>query len=86
MGDAFSESIIRYLKEQGWNVGFSVHLNTWLPSGLIDSIGTFLTGATITSDWIQGLSLPTDDSRDIPNTNYKMGRRNSEGYQCRYRD
>lgn len=32
MGGAFSEGIIRYLKEQGWNVDFSIHLNTWLPS------------------------------------------------------
>ena len=40
-GGAFSEGIIRYLKEQGWNVDFSIHLNTWLPSELMGSVGTF---------------------------------------------
>ena len=67
MGGAFSEGIIRYLKEQGWNVDFSIHLNTWLPSELMGSVGTFLIDATITNDWVQGLSLPIDGSRDIPN-------------------
>ena len=49
MGGAFSEGIIRYLKEQGWNVDFSIHLNTWLPSELMGSVGTFLIDATILS-------------------------------------
>ena len=86
MGGAFSEGIIRYLKEQGWNVDFSIHLNTWLPSELMGSVGTFLIDATITNDWVQGLSLPIDGSRDIPNANYKIRKKSNEGYQYRHRD
>ncbi|RAZ06615.1 type IV secretion protein Rhs, partial [Klebsiella oxytoca] len=42
--------------------------------------------ATITNDWVQGLSLPIDGSRDIPNANYKIRKKSNEGYQYRHRD
>lgn len=86
MGGAFAEGIIQYLKEQGWNVDFSIHLNAWLPSELVGSLGTFLIDATITNDWVQGLSLPIDGNRDIPNANYKIRKKSNEGYQYRHRD
>lgn len=50
------------------------------------SVGTFLIDATITNDWAQGLSLPIDGNRDIPNANYKIRKKSNEGYQYRHRD
>ena len=38
------------------------------------------------NDWVQGLSLPIDGSRDIPNANYKIRKKSNEGYQYRHRD
>ena len=43
------------------------------------SVGTFLIDATITNDWVQGLSLPIDGSRDIPNANYKIRKKRMKG-------
>lgn len=58
MRGAFSQGMIKYLKEKGWNVDFAIYLNAWLPSELTDTEGVFSIDATVTNDWVQGWSLP----------------------------
>jgi len=86
MGGAFSEGMIRYLKEKGWTVDVAIHFNTWAPSELQGSKGTLLVDATITNDWVQGLSLPIDGDRDIPNANYRIRKKSEKGWLYKHRD
>lgn len=86
MGGAFSQGMIQYLKEKGWVTDMAIYLNAWQPSELIGIEGTFAVDATITNDWVQGLSLPINGDRDIPSADYRIRKKSEKGWQYRHRD
>ena len=86
MRGAFSQGMIKYLKEKGWNVDFAIYLNAWLPSELTDTEGVFSIDATVTNDWVQGWSLPINGNRDIPNANYRVSKQSEKGWKYRHKD
>jgi RHS repeat-associated protein len=86
MGGAFSEGMIKYLKEQGWVVYVAIHLNTWRPNELKGSDGTLLIDATVTNDWVQGLGSPLNGNRDISGADYRIRKNSNLGWQYRHRD
>jgi RHS repeat-associated protein len=84
MGGTFAEGMIQYLKEQGWTVDMAIHFNAWQPTELQGSEGTFLIDATITNDWVQGLSISS--TREIPNAAYQIRKISEKGWRFRHRD
>nr|WP_305210196.1 DUF6443 domain-containing protein [Bacteroides intestinalis] len=86
MGGAFSEGMIRYLEEQGWTVNTVFHLNAWQPTELYGVKGPLRVDATITNDWVQGLSLPISGNRDIPNADYKIRKKSTKEWKSIHRD
>ena len=86
MGGAFSEGMIRYLEEQGWTVNTVFHLNAWQPTELYGVKGPLRVDATITNDWVQGLSLPISGNRDIPNAGYKIRKKSTKEWKSIHRD
>ena len=86
MGGAFSEGMIRYLEEQGWTVNTVFHLNAWQPTELYGVKGPLRVDATITNDWVQGLSLPISGNRDIPNADYKIRIKSTKEWKSIHRD
>ena len=86
MGGAFSEGMIRHLEEQGWTVNTVFHLNAWQPTELYGVKGPLRVDATITNDWVQGLSLPISGNRDIPNADYKIRKKSTKEWKSIHRD
>ena len=86
MGGAFSEGMVRYLEEQGWTVNTVFHLNAWQPTELYGVKGPLRVDATITNDWVQGLSLPISGNRDIPNADYKIRKKSTKEWKSIHRD
>ncbi len=86
MGGTFSEGMIRYLEEQGWTVNTVFHLNAWQPTELYGVKGPLRVDATITNDWVQGLSLPISGNRDIPNADYKIRKKSTKEWKSIHRD
>jgi RHS repeat-associated protein len=92
MGGAFAEGMIDYLKSQGWKVETTVHLNTWEPGELVsnkdkvDGVGTEVIDAAITNDPVQGLSIPINGDRNIPNADVRVRKKSKEDLKYRHRD
>ena len=84
MGGVFSDGMIAYLKEQGWNVEVAVHFNAWEPSKIQKWNFTLLFDATVTNDWVQSLGI-NNGNRDIPGANYTHREESDAGYKYRHR-
>lgn len=68
MGGAFSEGMIRYLTEQGWETENAVFLNAWEPSEIKNKEEKNRIDATCTNDPVQSLSIPIFGDPDIPSS------------------
>ena len=66
MGGAFSEGMIRYLAEQGWETSNAVFLNAWDPSKITNKEEGNRIDATCSNDPVQLLSIPLLGKPDIP--------------------
>ncbi len=87
MGGAFSEGMIDYLTEKGHNVRAVVHFNAWDPSNMnVSREGAITIDATVTNDWVQGLSLPINGIRDIPGAQFKIRKKSDKGIPYRHRE
>lgn len=50
MGGAFSEGMMRYLSEKGWEIENAVFLNTWEPAQIKNKVENTRIDATCTND------------------------------------
>ena len=66
MGGAFSEGMIKYLSEQGWEIENAVFLNAWEPSRIQTKMENNRIDATFINDPVQLLSIPLFGKPDIP--------------------
>ncbi|KAA6302580.1 MAG: hypothetical protein EZS26_001087 [Candidatus Ordinivivax streblomastigis] len=85
MGGAFSDGVMKYLKEQGWDVDVSVYFNAWSPTEIQGSDGTLLVDATGTNDWVQALSH-NHGNVSIPGADYTVRKESDAGWQFVHRD
>ena len=89
MGGAFSEGMMKYLREQGWRIDGVVHLNAWDPTSL-NGEGyrddyTITIDATITNDPVQILGRPLEDY-GIPGADATIRKKSGKGISYRHRD
>lgn len=68
MGGAFSEGMIKYLAEQGWETENAVFLNAWDPTQINSKKESTRIDATCTNDPVQSLSFSFLESPDIPSS------------------
>lgn len=66
MGGAFSEGMMKFLKEQGWEIENAVFLNAWEPARIKNKVEKTRFDATCTNDPVQFLSKPIFGEPDIP--------------------
>ena len=89
LGGAFSEGMMKYLREQGWSIDGVVHLNSWDPTSLngegYSDDYTITIDATITNDPVQFLGRPIDDY-DIPGADVSIRKESDKGISYRHRD
>ncbi|GHU74860.1 type IV secretion protein Rhs [Bacteroidia bacterium] len=85
MGGAFSDGVMKYLKEQGWDVDVAVYFNAWSPTSIEGSDGTILVDATVTNDWVQALSHDKGNI-NIPNANYTVRKKSNGNWDTVHRD
>jgi len=72
MGGAFSEGMIKYLVEQGWETNIAIFLNAWEPSRINTKLENYRIDATCTNDPVQFLSKPLFGEPDIPLSDYRI--------------
>jgi RHS repeat-associated protein len=85
MGGAFSDGIMKYLKEEGRNVDVAVYFNAWSPTSIEGSEGTILVDATVINDWVQALSHDNGNI-NIPNANYTVRKKSNASWDTVHRD
>lgn len=86
MGGAFSEGMIRYLAEQGWEIENAVFLNAWEPSQIINKAENNRIDATCTNDPVQFFSKPVFGEPDIPSSDNKIRIQSDESIMYIHRD
>jgi len=86
MGGAFSEGIMKYLSEQGWQIDNALYLNAWEPTQIINKVELKRIDATFTNDPVQILSVPILQEPDIPNSDIKIRKKSEEDIQYIHRD
>jgi len=68
MGGAFSEGMMAFLAEQGWETENAVFLNAWEPAQIKNKVEKTRFDATCTNDPVQFLSKPVFGESDIPSS------------------
>ena len=86
MGGAFSEGMIRYLSERGWETRNSVFLNAWEPTEINNKKEKTRIDATSTNDPVQSLSKPVFGKPDIPFSDKKIRIKSDVSKQYIHRD
>ena len=72
MGGAFSEGMMKYMSEQGWEIENAVFLNAWEPTRIQTKMENNRIDATFTNDPVQILSTPLFGKPDIPASDDKI--------------
>lgn len=86
MGGAFSEGMIMYMAEQGWDIENAVYLNAWEPTQINTKIENTRIDATCTNDPVQFLSKPIFGEPDIPSSDNKIRIESKESIMYIHRD
>ncbi|MCM1078173.1 MAG: hypothetical protein NC344_01750 [Bacteroidales bacterium] len=86
MGGAFSEGMIKYLSEQGWETETAVFLNAWEPTQIKAKAENTRIDATCTNDPVQFLSTPVSGNPDIPFSDDKIRIKSEESILYIHRD
>lgn len=86
MGGAFSEGMIQYLSEQGWETENAVFLNAWEPTQINNKSENTRIDATCTNDPVQFLSTPIFGNPDVPSSDKKIRIKSAESIQYIHRD
>ena len=86
MGGAFSEGMMRYLSEQGWETENALFLNAWEPTQINNKVENNRIDATCTNDPVQFLSKPAFDDPDIPSSDEKIRIKSDESILYIHRD
>lgn len=86
MGGAFSEGMIRYLAEQGWETENAIFLNAWEPTQINTKTENTRIDATCTNDPVQFLSKPILGEPDIPFSDDKIRIKSEESIMYIHRD
>ena len=86
MGGAFSEGMIRYMAERGWETENAVFLNAWDPTQINSKNEHTRIDATCTNDPVQFLSVPLFDSPDIPYSDKVIRIKSNETIKYIHRD
>lgn len=86
MGGAFSEGMIKYMAEQGWETENAVFLNTWEPAQIKDKEENTRIDATCTNDPVQFLSKPAFGKSDIPSSDNTIRIKSDKSIMYIHRD
>lgn len=86
MGGAFSEGMIKYLSEQGWETENALFLNAWEPTQIDRKAESTRIDATCTNDPVQLLSTPVFGDPDIPSSDEQIRIKSDESIQYIHRD
>lgn len=86
MGGAFSEGMMKYLREQGWETDNAVFLNAWEPTKISNKVEKNRIDATCTNDPIQSLSISLFGDIDIPCSDDKIRIESNESIKYIHRD
>lgn len=86
MGGAFSEGMIRYMSEQGWETENAIFLNAWEPTQINTKIENIRIDATCTNDPVQILSKPIFGEPNIPFSDDKIRIKSEESIMYIHRD
>lgn len=86
MGGAFSEGMMKYLSEQGWETDNAVFLNAWEPTEINTKIENTRIDVTCTFDPVQILSIPIFGNPDIPSSDAKIRIKSGESFWYIHKD
>ena len=86
MGGAFSEGMMRFLAEQGWETDNAVFLNAWEPLQISNKVEKNRIDATCTNDPVQFLCKPLFGEPDIPSSDGKIRIKSNESIMYIHRD
>ena len=86
MGGAFSEGMIMYMSEQGWETENALFLNAWNPTRINLKKENTRIDATCTNDPVQFLSVPLFESPDIPSSDKTIRVKSNESIWNIHRD
>ena len=86
MGGAFSEGMIRFLSEQGWETENALFLNAWEPTRITNKQENNRIDATITNDPVQRLSSPLFGEPNIPKSDVIFRTKSDESLIYIHRD
>lgn len=86
MGGAFSEGMMRYMTEQGWQIEHAIFLNAWEPTEIDTKVEGIRIDATCDNDWVQQLSMPITGVSDIPHSDLRIQINSNESFTSIHRD
>lgn len=86
MGGTFSEGVIKYLSEQGWETENAVFLNAWEPTQINSKLENVRIDVTCTNDPVQFFSLPGIGKQDILLSDKKIRIKSEEPLKYIHRD
>jgi hypothetical protein len=86
MSGAFSEGMMRYLSEEGWETENAVFLNAWEPSQITNKEEKIRIDATCINDPVQFLSKPIFGKPDIPYSDGVVRIKSNESIIYRHRN
>lgn len=86
MGGAFSEGMMRYLSERGWETENALYLNAWEPTQIKSKVENTRIDATCTNDPVQSLSTPFGKGPDIPSSDEQIRIESDGSILYRHRD
>lgn len=86
MGGAFSEGMMKYMSEQGWETDNAIFLNAWEPSRINTKVEKNRIDATCINDPVQFLSKPLFGSPDIPSSDNRIRINSNESIMYIHRD
>lgn len=86
MGGSFSEGMMKYMNEQGWETENALFLNAWEPTRINTKVENTRIDATCTNDPVQFLSKPIFGESDIPFSDEQIRIKSSEPIKYIHRD
>ena len=86
MGGAFSEGMMRYMSEQGWETDNAVFLNAWEPSRINTKVEKNRIDTTCSNDPVQFLSKPLFEDPNIPSSDDRIRIKSNEPMKYIHRD
>lgn len=86
MGGAFSEGMMKYMTEQGWQIEHAIFLNAWEPTEIDTKVEGIRIDATCTNDWVQQLSIPITGDSNIPHSDLRIQINSNESFMKIHRD